>query len=144
MFAYKEEPVASPGDVAREEAVARNVYLNGCSVAEAWDVVHRDASVIMQVGGDVSDWRLQLVHAWSDPAQVGEGSHYADGSVAAHAEIADVVEEDDGCGCVRCDGFEQQRADYDLGAAGFADYAGAEAVEVRSEAVEPLLQRAIA
>src|ERR1700733_5683204 len=106
ILAYEEEPVTSPCDIAYEEAVAGNVDLHCCSMAEAWDVVYRNASIIVQIGGDVSDRRLQLVHAWSDSAQVGECDHYADGSVTAHAEVADVVEEDDGCGCVGSDRLE--------------------------------------
>ena len=79
-----------------------------------------------------------------DPSQMRERHDESDRAVSAHAEIADVVEEDHAGrarGVVR---FAQQRADYHIRAARFGDDARAPVVEARAQYVEPLCERAAA
>jgi hypothetical protein len=59
---------------------------------------------------------------------VGEGDDEADGAVATHAEVADVIEEDDAGGAGGVDGCAEQGADEDVGAAGLVDDGGAEPI----------------
>ena len=68
-----------------------------------------------------------------DAAEVRERDDDADGAVAAHAEVADVVEEDDAGGAGRIGRLAEQRADDDVGAARLVDDGGAEAVEAVAE-----------
>jgi hypothetical protein len=68
---------------------------------------------------------------------VSQGCDQADGSVAAHAEIPDIIEEDYG----RCRGwiewFAEKRADNDLRSARFADNSRAEVIKFLLETIEP-------
>ena len=50
--------------------------------------------------------------ARSDAAQMGEGRHQADGAMAAHAQVTDVVEKNDAGDAGRVFGLNQQRADH--------------------------------
>jgi hypothetical protein len=62
--------------------------------------------------------------------------------VAAHAEVADVVEEDD-AGCAGwVGGRAEQRADEDVGAAGLVDQGGAEMVVMLAEEIAAFRKRA--
>jgi hypothetical protein len=56
--------------------------------------------------------------------------------VSAHAEGADVIEEDDPAGAGRVGGFCQESADEDIRAAGFVDDGGAEVVVLGAEDLE--------
>ena len=87
---------------------------------------------------------VDAAHARADAAQVGQRHHQPDGAVAAHAEEADVVEEDHAGlarGVVR---LAEQRAHDGVVAARLVDDGRADVVEVVAEAVEALLDRAAA
>jgi hypothetical protein len=62
--------------------------------------------------------------------------------MAAHAQVACVVEEDDARGRGRVNGLEQQRADQDIGAARLAEDGAPEMVVVMAQAIEALSERA--
>ena len=83
---------------------------------------------VVQGGGDGADRRFDAVLAGSDAPQIGQRCDQADGAVAAHAEVADVVEEDDARRAGRVDRRAQQRAHDDLAAARLQHSGGAPVV----------------
>ena len=91
-----EEPVASPGDVASDEAAFWYRYGYRFTVSVAGDVFDRDCTVGMQLGNDDADGRFDAVYSDGDAAEMGERGDKADGAVAAHAKGTDVIKEDDG------------------------------------------------
>ena len=76
-----------------------------------------------------------------NPAQVRQRDHQADGAVAAHAEIADVVEKNH----TRCAGrifrFDQQRAHHHIRTARFIHDGGAKVVVCLLKTVTPDRER---
>ena len=124
----QEEPVAAPGDVAGHAAVARYLQADGLAVAVGRHVAHAHRAVVVQRRLDGADRRLDLVHAGFDPAQVGEGHHQADGAVAAHAQVAAVVEEDHPGAGLGIDRLAVQRADQHIAAARLQHAGGAPVV----------------
>ncbi len=75
------------------------------------------------------------------PSQMGERHHEPDNRVAAHAEHADVVKEDDACDTARLVRFAEERADEYIGAARFVDDGGAEGVESLAKDPGPIGER---
>ena len=71
--------------------------------------------------GDGPDRGLEPMRARADPPEVGQGHRHADRPVAAHAEVADVVEEDDAGRGGRIDRLEDQGADHHVRAARLVD-----------------------
>ncbi|MDQ1132240.1 hypothetical protein QE386_000835 [Pseudoxanthomonas winnipegensis] len=139
-----EEPVAAPGDVAGDLAVAGDLHGHRGGVAIALHVVDRDPAIGLQRGADRADRRLDQVLARTDPAELGQGPHHADRAVPAHAQVADVVEEDHAGAGIGPTRRQQQRADHRVRAARFAGDRAAPAVEVAGEAFAALRQVALA
>ncbi len=93
---------------------------------------------------DLADRRLDAVHAGTDPPEVCQRGDQADGAVAAHAEVATVVEEDHsgtGFGIDRC---AEQGADQYVAAARFEDAGGAPGVVALAEQAPALGHVALA
>ncbi|MNE57875.1 hypothetical protein D3C80_1528650 [compost metagenome] len=65
----------------------------------------------MQGGADLADRGVDLVHARCDQAQVLQRGDQADGAVAAHVQVAGVVEENHPAGGVGRHRWAVQRAD---------------------------------
>jgi type I restriction enzyme M protein len=86
--------VAAPRHVPSDGADARHVDRDGLLRAPARDVCYGDVAIWMQRGRDDADRRLYLVFARLNAIQVCQRGYESDRAVAAHAEIADVVEED--------------------------------------------------
>ncbi|MCY1442721.1 hypothetical protein D9M71_591020 [compost metagenome] len=101
VFGDQEEPVAAPGDVAVHHAMAGHVHRHLLAVAVRRHVADGDGAVFMQGGTDLADRGVDLVHARCDQAQVLQRGDQADGAVAAHVQVAGVVEEDHAAGGVR-------------------------------------------
>ena len=76
-----------------------------------------------------------------DRAEVSERDGDADRAVAAHAEIADVVEEDDPDDAGRVGRFAEHRADHHVRAAGLVHHGRAEAVVPVAKDRQPLGHR---
>ena len=95
VIADQKEPVAAPGDVPDYHAGTLDLKSNVGCVAVTGNILDRDLVAAVVLEGDDADRRIQPVSAWSDTAQVGERDRHADRAVAAHPQVADVVEEDD-------------------------------------------------
>src|SRR5437867_4941598 len=79
---------------------------------------------------------------WFDAAQVRERNDKPDRAVATHAEITNIVEEDNARGARVIVRFANQRADEHFGAAWFVDDGGAKIVVLLAEDPEPVGQAA--
>ena len=80
----------------------------------------------------------------ADAALMPECDDDADHAMPAHAEIADVVEEDDAGRAARIDRRTQQRPDHHIRPARFIDDGGAITIEVGTKALAPLGEGAAA
>ena len=136
--ADEKKPVSTPGDIAGDMAHPRNFDDETGLISVGRDIDNGDRAVRVQVCAHGSRRGVDAVLARRDAAQVGEGVNEADGSVAAHAEVAYVVEEDDPGDAVRMLRGAQQGADEDVRAAGLGDNAAAEVRELRAKLVETL------
>ncbi len=95
--------------------------MHGLGFAIGEDIADADAVIGMQSGGDDADGGFDAVFASGDAIEVFEGNDEADHAVAAHAQEADVVEENDSGGAGWVLRLHQQGADDDFMAPGFAD-----------------------
>ncbi len=84
------------------------------------------------------------MRAGRDFSQMGQRDDEADGAVAAHAQVADVIEEDDTGGAGLIDRFAEQRAYDDIRSARLVDDGGTEAVVEALKAFQPLGEGAVA
>jgi hypothetical protein len=83
----------------------------------------------VEVSRNGAYWCLDPVLSRADSAHVSESCYKADGSVAAHSEVAYIVEEDD-CGSgFGIDWFAEERADDYFGSPGFTDDSAAKMIE---------------
>ena len=92
-------------------------------------------------GRDHADGGLDPMVARLDASQISQRDHQADGAVPAHAEVADIVEEDDARGASWVGRFAQQRAHRHVGTARLVDHRRAIHVEVASKPLPLLGQR---
>ena len=140
----EKEPVAAPGDIAGHGAVAGDFDGDARCCAVGGDVVDGDFQIGVKLGFHDSDGGFNAVEAGLDPPHVGERDGEADGAVAAHVEVADVIEEDDAGRTGGVSRFAEEGSDYGVRGAGFVADGGAVAVEPGAEEVETLAQRSVA
>lgn len=140
----EKEPVAAPGDVASDGAVAGDLDCDARCGAVGGDVVDGDFEVRVKLGFHDADGGFNAVEAGLNPPHVGERDGEADGAMAAHVEVADVVEEDDARRTGGVSGFAEQGSDHGVGSAGFVADGGTVAVELGAEEVEAFAERSVA
>ena len=97
----QEEPVPSPSDIAGHRAVAGDIELDAGGVTVAGNVGDGDATVGVQHRPDFPYRGFDAVGAGLNSAQMGEGCDQANGAVAAHSQVADIIKEDDAGGTGR-------------------------------------------
>src|SRR6185503_7321027 len=137
----QEEPIAAPGDVAAHFTDARHLHDDLLVLAEAHDVGDRNLAVCVQHRVHRADRRIDLYQPGLHLSGERERRHKADRAVAAHAEVADVVEEDDTEAAIAAVGRTQQRTDDDIGPARLVDDCGTVVVELLTEARETVAER---
>ncbi len=140
----QEEPIAAPGDVARDDAETLDLDANALQMPEALDVVDGRIISVDQFDADDPDRRLEAMAAGADAAEMRQRHRGADRPMAAHAEKADVVEEDQPGGASRILRLAQQRADQRVEAARLVDDESPDMIEFLGEALAPLGERAAA
>ena len=140
----QEEPVAAPGDVAGDDAETLDLDANVLEMPVAIDVVDDRVISVDQFDADHADRRLEAMAPRSDATEMRQRRRGADRPVAAHAEKADVVEEDQTGGASRILRLAQQRADQRVEAARLVDDESPDMIEFLGEALTPLGERAAA
>ncbi len=141
MLSDQKKPVATPRHIARHHAVAVHVHRHIVMMAVGRHVVDRDAGVGMQLNAHNANRRIDAVPAHGEAAEESERGDHADHAVAAHAQVADIVKEDDcraALGIVR---RAQQRAHHHVRTARLAHSRRADMVEIAPHAFAPLQQR---
>src|ERR1700678_4013382 len=139
VVADQEKPVAAPCDIAVDAADAGHVHRDGGGASETGDIADGHAAVVIQARFHGSAVGIDAANALLNSAHVSERNHEPNGSVAAHVEEADVVEENDAgltSGVVR---IAEQRAHNGVVATRFVDYGGADVVEMGAKPFEALL-----
>ncbi len=91
----QKKPVAAPGDVSAHGAETGHLDLNRFGEAIALDIFDRRRAVVDQFYADHADRRLEAMASGLEPAHMRERHGETDRAVAAHADIADIVEVDD-------------------------------------------------
>src|SRR6202008_2929170 len=94
VIIHNEEPVAAPGYIAAHRPVTWNINHHAGRSSVAWNIRYCHLSVVVEIGFDDADRSFDPVTARTDALQVRERNHETNCAVAAHAQIADVVEED--------------------------------------------------
>src|SRR5699024_454124 len=107
-------PVPAPGHVTGDRAIPGHLHGDGLPVAVAFDVGDSNAPVVVQVDLHRAHRRLHPMPARPDPAQMCQRPGEADGPVAAHPQIPDIVEEYDAGAAIRIHRLDQQGAYPDL------------------------------
>ena len=138
---HQVKPVAAPGDISVNLPVARHVDGDRNAGAKTGNVFDRDFAGWMQRGGDDSDGGFNAMDARADSAEMREGDDEPDGSMAAHADIADVVEEDHTGGAGGIDGIAEERADDYVRTARLIDDRCAEIIMQTLEAISAIGER---
>src|SRR5579862_6319933 len=105
------KPVAAPGDIPGYRADARHFAGHVLCPAIARHVVYRNRAVLTEGGGHDAGARLEPMHAGLQTPEVRECCDHADRAVPAHAEIRDVVEEDDARDAALVLRVDEQRPD---------------------------------
>ena len=98
----------------------------------------------MESGGDDAYAGFNPVLARLNASEVCQGDHQPDCAMAAHAQVADVVEKDDAGNACFVDRLDQESTDDDLRATRFVDNRGTETVMLTAESLNPRRQRAMA
>src|SRR5579863_4272142 len=91
----EEEPVAAPRDIALDLAEPLDLDRDRFGEAITLDILDNGCRIVDQFDADDSDRRLEAMAPSPEAPHMGERDGEADRPVAAHAEIADIVEEDD-------------------------------------------------
>jgi cell division septum initiation protein DivIVA len=133
MVADQKEPVATPGDVAAESADPGNIYWNRRTITVAQHIPHSDGAIRSELYLDLSDRRFDAVPALTYPAEVSQRANDADGAVAAHTEVADVIEEDHARGARWVHRLAQQSADNNLRSARLCSYSQTKTIMIGAE-----------
>ena len=130
----EEKPVAAPGDVAGYAPQAFHLDRHIAQVAIARDIFDRHLVSAAQLGGDGTDRRFEPVATRRDAAHVRKRDGDADGGVAAHAEEADIVEEDEPRSAIFVRRPAEQGAHQPLMAPGFVHDEAAQVIEIACQA----------
>ena len=134
VAAAQEEPVAAPGDISDDAADARRFHRDVRRAAVAGDIAQGHTAVGVQARVDVAYRGLQAdTGAAADAAQVFHRGQQAHGAVAAHSQVADVIEEDYAGVVGRAGRLAQQRAHHGVVAARLIDHGGAEPCQTGRE-----------
>lgn len=128
LIGDEEKPIASPGDVAVDRAVAGDIDRDVFSEAIGRNVFDGHRVVIGEESGDDSNGSFDPVLAGFNAALMGEGFHDADGAVKAGVEAGEVVEENDSCDTGGVLGLAETSANDGVEAPGFIDEGGANPV----------------
>ena len=141
MLGDEEKPVTAPRDIAGQHAITGHLDAHGLAVTVGRHIAHGDAAVRIERGLDDANRRFDPVLTGPDAPHMRQRHHESDRAVSAHAEVADVVEEDHAGRAIGGVRLAQQRAHHDVRAARLRDDAGAPVVEAAAEYVEPFGQR---
>src|SRR5262245_33418320 len=94
MILDQEKPVAAPGDIAMDRTVTLDGDAHGMGMAIARHIPDCYPPIVGQMRGDDTDGGLDAMLAGLDTTHVRQRRNQSDRAMAAHAEVAHIVEED--------------------------------------------------
>jgi hypothetical protein len=137
----EEKPVATPRDITPNGTHAGNLSNKGFFRAPTRNVDDGDFAIFMKGRRDDANRCLDAMLARTNAAHVSESRDQPNGSVTAHAQITDVVEENDAGDTGGIGWFEKRCADNNIGATRFVYDSGAEGVVLIAENVKSIGHR---
>jgi hypothetical protein len=140
----EEKPVATPGYVSCDWPEAGDVDFDRFRSAVGGNIFDGDCTVFVQCSSHYTNRSFNAVLACFYPAQVCEGDEQTNGSMAAHAEAAGVIEEDDAGDATGVSRFTEQGPNHSFKCSGFGDHGAAKGLVLALEAVSPFVQGSIA
>src|SRR5580700_2331859 len=126
----EEEPVAAPGDIAGDDSDTINFNGDRFRKPIAFDILDHRLVLAYQIDGNDSDRRIEAMVAKIDATEMRKRDRGANRRMSAHAEITDIVEENQAGGAVWFFGLTQERADKRLVTARFGNGKAANIVEI--------------
>ena len=141
VILYQEEPVSSPGHITSHLAMAGHTYCDASSAAIARNIVDGHFTTFMQDCADHAYTRLNAMLAGKNTSEIFEADHQANRSMAAHAKVSNIIEEDDTGGAGRVYRFTQQSSDDHIGAARLIYDCRSEGVVLGAKAFLPFRER---
>src|SRR5215467_1597148 len=93
MLGDEVKPVAAPRDISHDPADSRNFHLYGAGLPIAGDIPESHAAVLIEMRFDHAGDGIEPECSQADLAQMRQRRRQPDSTVAAHVEIADIVEE---------------------------------------------------
>ncbi len=141
MILNEEKPVAAPRYVTGDRTNVRHLDGDGLGFAVTGHVNDGHSTVRLERGRDDAHWCFNAMLAGDDPAHMRKRHYQPDCAMAAHTEVADIVEEYDASRASRIVGRNEQRTDKDIRAARFVDDGRAESVVLLTEELYTLSQR---
>ena len=142
VVVHEEEPVPTPRNIAMHGAEARHMHRHLLGEAEARHVGYAHPVCIVQHHGHIANGGLDDVRAGGQLAEMVQRDREADGAVPAHAQHADVVEEDDPARRRGLAGRQQQGTHEDVRPAWFVHHCGTQLICMLRKGVCFLLDRA--
>jgi hypothetical protein len=124
--------------------VAFHLHSYVFGVAIGRDIAHSDEACAVGFSTDNANRSFYFESAGLNFAEVRESGDQANGAVAAHADVADIIEKDDTELAGRVGGFAEECAHNGVVAAGFVDDSGTKAVMRCTKARETVTHAAAA
>jgi hypothetical protein len=109
---------------------------------KARDVANRNLACVVQFRADYAYGRFDPNPTGPNAVQMSKRREKPDGAMAAHAEISDVIEEDNPCIGGRISRWTQQRSHDCVRTARFVDNSGSNMVKVLAKPNKPLTDAA--
>jgi len=81
------------------------------------------------------------VLSWTDALHIGQRRNQTDGPVTAHAQVPDVIKEDDTGGACGIKRIAKQSSHHDVGTPRLIDYGRAETIVLGAKALQPVGKR---
>ena len=133
----EEKPVTAPGNIPADRLRAGNFNNKRAFGAPTRDIGNRHFAIFVQSCGNNPDRRFNAMLAGVNAAHVIKSGDEADGSVAAHAKVTDIVEKNDARSARGIGWLEKGCADDNIRAARFVDDRGSERVMLVAKNFQP-------
>src|SRR5919199_1637489 len=114
MIVDQEEPVAAPGHVSGDLPIPLDLDGDLLCMTKAGHIIDSHAPIFEEARRHRTHRRFNAMLAHADPAKIGERGHEADGAMAAHSQVGNVVEENDARGAGRIARFAEWCPNQDI------------------------------
>lgn len=144
VIGAEKEPVAAPGNIARGALAARKREGDGFLGAVAYDILDAHPAIGVEGRADNPDGRVYSMRSGPKLSLVGQRRDEANRPVAAHPQVADIVEENHATDAARRMRLHNKPPHNHLRAARLVDRGAAKVVKVALKEGNTLRERATA